>query len=379
MVHGMGGSEADWQTWIEILSQRFPDWVLWPLQKMASACSFMGKELRELSKMAASEMIEVIQQTANSGGGQTRITLHCLGHSMGGLIVRGALPILMEKLNNVDLGSYLSLSTPHLGIQSSWLQPLHAWRNFCWLSRPISLQLPQLAIQDSSSKPYLLEISQAESESMEILAQFQTRICCSLAFGDPLIPSASGMIHGDMLLESHSMIDESFWRLEFDDSFVEKSAGTKAGIKETSSNGWMTFSKAVLSILHITFSLFFGFLVVITSPCAMFRTAWKRHSISEMELRKGDTSPTSPPSVQLSWTFSQDLKCRYPEEIYDGLVSVPWQRIIAHAHHRPVGRNMHVFLIGKRAEQHPEEHRMSRQCIERLADILAPKQKHEFS
>ena len=62
-------------------------------------------------------------------------------------------------------GSYLSLSTPHLGIQSSWLQPLHAWRNFCWLSRPISLQLPQLAIQDSSSRPYLLEISQAESEA----------------------------------------------------------------------------------------------------------------------------------------------------------------------------------------------------------------------
>ena len=57
MVHGMGGSEADWQTWIEILSQRFPDWVLWPLQKMASACSFMGKELRELSKMAASDLV----------------------------------------------------------------------------------------------------------------------------------------------------------------------------------------------------------------------------------------------------------------------------------------------------------------------------------
>lgn len=36
------------------------------------------------------------------------------------------------------------------------------------------------------------------------------------------------------------------------------------------------------------------------------RTAWKRHSISEVELRKGDTSPTSPESVQLSWTFSQD-------------------------------------------------------------------------
>ena len=28
------------------------------------------------------------------------------------------------------------------------------------------------------------------------------------------------------------------------------------------------------------------------------------------------------------------------EEIYDGLISIPWRRIIAHAHHRPVGRNL---------------------------------------
>lgn len=62
--------------------------------------------------LAPGEMIEVIQQTANSGGGQTRITLHCLGHSMGGLIVRGALPILMEKLNNVDLGSLAEIRNP---------------------------------------------------------------------------------------------------------------------------------------------------------------------------------------------------------------------------------------------------------------------------
>ena len=29
-----------------------------------------------------------------------------------------------------------------------------------------------------------------------------------------------------------------------------------------------------------------------------------------------------------------------PEEIYDGLISIPWRRVIAYAHHRPVGRNM---------------------------------------
>lgn len=64
------------------------------------------------ASLAPGEMIEVIQQTANSGGGQTRITLHCIGHSMGGLIVRGALPILMEKLNNVDLGSLAEIRNP---------------------------------------------------------------------------------------------------------------------------------------------------------------------------------------------------------------------------------------------------------------------------
>ena len=39
---------------------------------------------------------------------------------------------------------------------------------------------------------------------MEILGQFQSCSCASLAFGDPLIPSASGMINPEMLLESHS-------------------------------------------------------------------------------------------------------------------------------------------------------------------------------
>ena len=36
--------DADWQTWVEILSQRFPDWVLWPLQKLRAASSFMGRD-----------------------------------------------------------------------------------------------------------------------------------------------------------------------------------------------------------------------------------------------------------------------------------------------------------------------------------------------
>lgn len=66
LVHGMGGSEADWQTWVELLSQRFPDWILWPLQKLKAACSFLGRDLRDLSKMAAAEISEVVRNTQSS-------------------------------------------------------------------------------------------------------------------------------------------------------------------------------------------------------------------------------------------------------------------------------------------------------------------------
>ena len=45
---------------------------------------------------------------------------------------------------------------------------------------------------------------------------------------DPVFSSSISV----SLLSISGMIDESFWRLEFDDSFVEKSAGTKAGIKD---------------------------------------------------------------------------------------------------------------------------------------------------
>ena len=94
------------------------------------------------------------------------------------------------------LGHYLSLSSPHMGIQSSWLLPLHAWRNLCWLSRPVSLQLPQLALQDCSERPYLLEISHAESEAGAVFFNSSSSLWCLCGYvcsilwiqDDPSIP-----------------------------------------------------------------------------------------------------------------------------------------------------------------------------------------------
>lgn len=83
LVHGMGGSEADWQTWVELLSQRFPDWILWPLQKLKAASGFLGRDLRDLSKMAASEIYEVVTNTQTSAaslpGSAVRLLVFFLG------------------------------------------------------------------------------------------------------------------------------------------------------------------------------------------------------------------------------------------------------------------------------------------------------------
>mmetsp|Transcript_24177 Transcript_24177/g.42706 ORF Transcript_24177/g.42706 Transcript_24177/m.42706 type:complete len:122 (-) Transcript_24177:249-614(-) len=84
------------------------------------------------------------------------------------------------------------------------------------------------------------------------------------------------------------------------------------------------------------------------------------------------SSPRKADSPKMSWELSEDFKCKYPMELYEGLLSVPWRRVVASAHHRPVPRNLHVFLIGKRPEQFAQEHQMSRKCIEHLADFLKP-------
>ncbi|CAK9026440.1 DUF676 domain-containing protein [Durusdinium trenchii] len=369
MVHGMGGTDADWDTWVDVLKNLYPHWILWPLQKMAAGCRFMSKDLRELSAMAATEVLEVIQEQRRDMSSNTKVVLHCIGHSMGGLIIRGALPRIVEEFDgSIELGHYLSLSSPHLGIQSSWLQPLHAWRNLCWLSWPFSKQLSQLAIQDCSSNPFLFEISKSEEEHMSVLGQFQERTCVSVAFGDPLIPVASGLIDPEVLLTSHSMVDMSFWHLRFDESFSEQ----MVGMEHKEATGWLKIPATMLAAMQLLLNIVFRILVAITSLGSLARTPISRINLMD-KVSMSPKTPSSPasPSKSLSWAFSKDLKCKFPEEIYDGLVSVPWRRVVAHAHHRLIAKNMHVFLIGKHAEQFAHEHQMSRQCIEQLAKLLA--------
>lgn len=101
----------------------------------------MALGVDELAAVACKEILSLVPPAG-------QLTLHCVGHSMGGIIIRGALPGLLERLGErVTLGHYLSLSTPHLGIRASWSSPLHAWRNLAApLTACVTSQISQLAV-----------------------------------------------------------------------------------------------------------------------------------------------------------------------------------------------------------------------------------------
>ena len=125
----------------EVLSERFPTWRLVALTSLAQAARPMAGALDLLAARAAEE----IKASLPTGA----VTLHCVGHSMGGIILRGALPAVLQDLGGrVTLGHYLSLSTPHLGIRAAWSSP-HAWRNLAApLTACVTSQISQLAVED---------------------------------------------------------------------------------------------------------------------------------------------------------------------------------------------------------------------------------------
>lgn len=378
LVHGMGGSYRDWDAWVEILGRRYPDWVLLPLRRIRKSCRFLAAGIDKIADLAACEIVEAVKTNQSSKG--AKLTLHCIGHSMGGLIIRGALPKLFRDLKGTpfQLGHYISLSSPHLGIQSSWWSPTNAWKNLAWLSVPVSNQLAHLAIQDTSGPglPYLVELSNPAGEHLPLLQRFRSCTCVSLACGDALISLPSGAINPDIanVGPSPSSYGTSCWRL---DEHLPTD-GLSANAKKLQAAA--IFAEDTIRANSLLSTLL-GVLVRLRTLMLFFDGASGKAPVKGTSARKygrpGEATPavsavsTTKSASQLSWQFSEDLTCKYPSEIMEGLGSVSWRRIVAHARHWPFACNMHVFLIGKKQEQFAEEHRMSRECIEWLVEILA--------
>lgn len=417
MSHGMGGNKYDWDVWVEMLHSRFPDWVLWPLGSLAvnRATDCMGSSLRDLANQAATEIIIALRTEFLRQEGP--VTLQCVGHSMGGLIIRGALPRVLQDLPRDEavrlrLGHFMSLSSPHLGIKAGWAAPHLWWKNLCKLTSPMSPQLPQLAVQDGSKSepPYLVSLADINGPYIAVLRQFRTRTCVTMTTGDALIPFCSGLIQAQNPFNK-SLLQTGFsgkWRFEartgtpqlgafekyvdlHKDLFTANGDATPKGaapelphsrsepVRRLSSESVDPVQSSELGLQNCqsTSSIRLSELPddhsnssspspESGSPDAP-RPAQLRESRPNQE---SDASPAACPSApKILWRTSLDGCCQYPGEALDGLSSMPWQRIPTTA--ALVAKNMHVFLIGKKSEQRELENKLSRECIRCLVEIFA--------
>merc|ERR1740121_445274 len=144
--HGMDGTVRDWEAWMEVFPPRFPSWAVHRLKTLAQGAKMFGASAEELAAMAAQEMVEVLHEEAQKHAGDRPLMMHCLGHSMGGLILRGALLEVSHPMgSHLQFGHYVSVSTPHLGVQAHWMAPFQAWKNYCDVTAFMSHQQTQLA------------------------------------------------------------------------------------------------------------------------------------------------------------------------------------------------------------------------------------------
>jgi len=221
LCHGISSDARDWDTWVELLEARFPTWKIMPLTKLSEGSRFMGSGLNDLADIAAAEVIGALRDGFDHGHGPPT-TLHCVGHSMGGIVLRGAISRVFDEIGPdwLRFGHYLSLSTPHLGIQATLGAPLQTWKNLAWLSSFVSSQAAQLAVQDRTTcddaddVPYLVSLASAGGPHLALLERFRSRSCVTLASGDPLIPLPSGVIDADCVCQAPSIFDAAFWRFE---------------------------------------------------------------------------------------------------------------------------------------------------------------------
>ena len=104
LVHGYGGSHYDMGPYKNFLSMIIPHSVF-----LASKSNeeMEGKKINQMGKDLANEVIGAIKGYSNIG------KVSFIGHSLGGVISRAALPYLKEYKGKMF--TYVSLSSPHLG------------------------------------------------------------------------------------------------------------------------------------------------------------------------------------------------------------------------------------------------------------------------
>jgi pimeloyl-ACP methyl ester carboxylesterase len=152
LAHGYQGNSFDLSLLKNYVQLAYPRTVLF-----ASDIN-QGNPDAPIEEQAERFAREVLNYIEASGLESRLCKLSFLGHSMGGLVIRAALPLL-SKFSSI-LHSYISLSTPHLGVagKSTKLVGMGIWFLKKWNK---SASLRQLSMTDAAdkTKTYLFRLS----------------------------------------------------------------------------------------------------------------------------------------------------------------------------------------------------------------------------
>jgi len=159
LVHGYQGTSFDMRLIRNTISLLYPKSVI--------LCSTVNEErtnerLETMGENLATEVNEFIQNNVRPTSGLSRLSF--IGHSIGGLIVRAALPFLQNHAH--ALHALITLGTMHLGYLYSSNKLLDAgiWAIQRWTK---GCCLQQLQMQDLDTKEAIANIPKRQSQLAE--------------------------------------------------------------------------------------------------------------------------------------------------------------------------------------------------------------------
>lgn len=366
LVHGICGSPGDMNVWKDRLQARSKDWCIHvacsitPLLSVWQQITGTETTLMTLAANLVEEIAPLIKE-------KEPMNLHFICHSLGGLIMRSALPALWDIFNGrrVAFGHILTLNSPHLGVKAA--TTIHGWKNLVRLTRLQS----QCNLNDEHL--FLEELADTSKPYFQSLTRFKHRTAVGATHWDIPVSFCSATISRDNPFPL-PLGCTSFWRIDAAVGFTEARSKLLLGDPATGFADAKVVRKFTLDVESIS-----------PNPQASSSMQVNLNSmdISELRTRASDAgvvadsvadannspnpkdalinliishpvSPTRESSFLSSSGNGEGLQCT--ERMLFGVAAANWRRIAYTAHR--IGRDVHTFSIG------------NVDFIERLIDML---------
>jgi hypothetical protein len=202
MQHGNHGTAQDLYDMGENLratfhaSTAFTGHELWIMYPKSNEWLKTHDGIQVCSKRMVEEVITFCNHFITEGP----VLCSVVGHSLGGLILRNAAPLLLDSLPALSPVSFMTISTPHLGARKAPNDKFSA--NFMRQGADIYMNYllgqtgKELCLSDAveGEKPLLDRMSEPNSTYINALNKFRTKTAVGAAHYDTIVPHSSALI-----------------------------------------------------------------------------------------------------------------------------------------------------------------------------------------